>query len=196
MKQVSLSGSPRENVGRKEAAELRKSNRIPGVLYGGKEQAHFHVGVIDFDRILANPDTIQINLELGGKSYPAVIQEVQFDPITDRATHIDLLELVPGKKVRTTLAVRAIGSSEGVKAGGKLVQNYRKVRISGDPASLPDNITVDISPLKIGDSIRVRELSVPGCIIHEPDASVVIGVEATRASIADAQAAAADAKKK
>jgi large subunit ribosomal protein L25 len=196
MKQVSLSGSPRENVGRKEAMDLRIHNRIPGVLYGGGHQLHFHIARIDFDRIQASPDTLQINLDLGGKVYSGVIQEIQQDPITDLVTHIDLLELVPGKPVRTALTVRTTGSSEGVKEGGKLMQNYRKIRISGSPQDLPDAIIVDISSLKIGDNIRVRDLKVPGCKVHESEASVVVGVQATRASIADAQANEKDAKKK
>ncbi|MDZ4750937.1 MAG: 50S ribosomal protein L25 [Flavobacteriales bacterium] len=194
MKQVSLSGSPRENVGRKEAAELRRNMRIPGVLYGGSTQVAFSISKIDFDRIQANPDTLQINLDLGGKTYPGVLQEIQMDPVTDRVIHIDLLELVPGKIVRTKLSVHTTGVSEGVKTGGKLTQNYRKVRISGTPENLPDAISIDISALNIGDSIRVREVSVPGCKLHESEASVLVGVYATRASIADAAAAAAPAK--
>jgi large subunit ribosomal protein L25 len=196
MKQVSLSGSPRENVGRKEAMDLRIHNRIPGVLYGGGHQLHFHIARIDFDRIQASPDTLQINLDINGKVYSGVIQEIQQDPITDLVTHIDLLELVPGKPVRTALTVRTTGSSEGVKEGGKLMQNYRKIRISGSPQDLPDAIIVDISSLKIGDSIRVRDLKIAGCKLHESEASVVVGVQATRASIADAQANEKDAKKK
>jgi large subunit ribosomal protein L25 len=98
--------------------------------------------------------------------------------------------------VRTALTVRTTGSSEGVKEGGKLMQNYRKIRISGAPQDLPDAIILDISSLKIGDSIRVRDLKIPGCKFHESEASVVIGVQATRASIADAQATDKDAKKK
>ncbi len=180
MKQVSLSGSPRENVGRKGASELRKSNRIPGVIYGGKQQVPFSISRNDWDKIVRQPDTLQINIEVGGTKYNTIVQEQQFHPVTDLVTHIDLLELIPGKPVKTTLPVRPYGNSEGVKSGGKLVQAYRKVRIIGLP-----------------DAMRVRDIKVEGCTILEADASAVVSVNATRASIAaDTAAAAADGKKK
>ncbi|MFM7726648.1 MAG: 50S ribosomal protein L25, partial [Flavobacteriales bacterium] len=150
MKQVSLSGSPRESVGRKGAEELRKSGRIPGVIYGGQTQVSFSVSCNDWDKIVARPDTLQINIEVAGKTYSTIIQEQQQNPVTDLVTHIDLLELIPGKVVRTTLPVRTVGVSEGVRSGGKLLINYRKVRISGKPEAIPDEIQVDISAMKIG----------------------------------------------
>lgn len=195
MKQVSLSGSPRENVGRKGAEELRRNGRIPGVIYGGASQVPFSVSKNDWDKIVARPDTLQINIEIAGKSYSTIIQEMQLHPVTDLVTHIDLLELIPGKEVKTTMPVRTTGISEGVRSGGKLVQNYRKVRISGKPEHIPDEIVVDITALKIGDMIRVRDLQIEGCKVLEAEASAVIAIALTRAAIADAAAAAAAAKK-
>jgi len=195
MKQVSLSGSPRENVGRKGAEELRRNGRIPGVIYGGATQVPFSVSKNDWDKIIARPDTLQINIDVAGKNYSTIVQETQLHPVTDLVTHIDLLELVPGKEIKTTMPVRTTGVSEGVRSGGKLVQNYRKVRISGKPEHIPDEITVDITSLKIGDMIRVRDLQIEGCKVLEAEASAVIAVALTRAAIADAAAAAAAAKK-
>jgi large subunit ribosomal protein L25 len=188
MKQIVLSGSPRENVGRQDASELRRQGRVPGVIYGGGKQHHVAVEEISLNKILATPDTLQINLEVNGASVPTIIQEIQRHPVTDRVVHVDFLELVPGKAVKTTLPVRVTGNSEGVRAGGRLAINYRKVRIFGKPEDLPEQITVDISPLKIGDMVRVRELNVPGCTLLEADASAVVSIEATRASIAAAAA--------
>jgi len=197
MKQIALSGSPRGNVGRQEASELRRTGRVPGVIYGGGKQHHFSVDAISLNKILAMPDTLQVNLEINGTSVPTIIQEIQRHPVSDKVVHIDMLELVPGKPVKTTLPVRTTGNSEGVRAGGRLSINYRKVRIFGNPESLPEEIIVDITPLKIGDMVRVRELNVPGCTLLEADASAVVSIEATRASIAAAQAdKPADAKKK
>jgi large subunit ribosomal protein L25 len=197
MKQVSLSGSPRESVGRKGAEELRKNGRIPGVIYGGKEQVPFSVLRNDWDKIVARPDTLQINIEVNGKVYPTIIQESQQNPVTDLVTHIDLLELVPGKEVKTTLPVRTVGVSEGVRSGGKLLINYRKVRISGKPEAIPDEIQVDITPLKIGDMIRVRDIKIEGCKVLEAEASAIVAVQVTRAAMAaDAAAAAASGDKK
>ncbi|MFN8700168.1 MAG: 50S ribosomal protein L25 [Flavobacteriales bacterium] len=197
MKQIALSGSPRGNVGRQEASELRRTGHVPGVIYGGGKQHHFSVDAISLNKILSMPDTLQVNLEINGTSVPTIIQEIQRHPVTDKVVHIDMLELVPGKPVKTTLPVRTTGNSEGVRAGGRLSINYRKVRIFGNPESLPEEIVVDITPLKIGDMVRVRELNVPGCTLLEADASAVVSIEATRASIAAAQAdKPADTKKK
>lgn len=196
MKQVSLSGSPRENVGRKGAEELRKSGRIPGVIYGGQKQVPVSIKRNDWDKIASRPDTLQINLEVNGQSYSTIVQEIQMHPVTDLVTHIDLLELTPGKTIRTTLPIRTVGVSEGVKSGGKLLQNYRKVRISGKPEQIPDDIQIDISELKIGDMVRVRDLKIEGCTVLEAEASAVVTIQVTRASIADATAAAAPADKK
>jgi large subunit ribosomal protein L25 len=188
MKQISLSGSLRENVGRQNASALRNSERVPGVLYGGDIRIHFSVAEIDLNKLVAMPDTLQINLDLNGKVYSAVLQEVQRHPVTDRIVHLDLLELIPGKSIKTTLPVRVTGNSEGVKAGGKLMLNYRKVRIFGRPEDLPNDITLDITNLKIGDMIRVREVQVPNCKVLEAEASAVVTIAATRASIAAAEA--------
>lgn len=189
MKQFELSGSPRENVGRQEASALRRAERVPGVLYGGNRQVHFSVAEIDMNKIMAMPDTVQINMDINGTTYSSLIQEVQRHPVTDRIVHVDLLELVPGKAVKTTLPVRVTGNSEGVKAGGRLAINYRKVRIFGKPEDLPNDITLDITHLKIGDMIRVREVAVPGCTVLEADASAIVAIQATRASIAAEQGA-------
>jgi large subunit ribosomal protein L25 len=196
MKQVSLRGSPRENVGRKGAEELRRNGRIPGVIYGGQSQVPFSVSRNDWDKIVARPDTLQINIEVAGKTFSTIIQEQQQNPVTDLVTHVDLLELTPGKEVRTTLPVRTVGVSEGVRSGGKLVINYRKVRISGKPEAIPDEIVVDISAMKIGDMIRVRDIKLDGCKVLEADASAIVSVQQTRAAMADAAAAAAADKKK
>lgn len=196
MKQISLSGSLRESVGRQNASALRISERVPGVLYGGGQQIHFSVAEIDMNKLVALPDTLQINLDLNGKVVPAVLQEVQRHPVTDRIVHIDLLELIPGKAIKTTLPIRVTGNSEGVKAGGKLMLNYRKVRIFGRPEDLPNDITLDITNLKIGDMIRVREISAPGCTVLEAEASAVVTISATRASIAAAEADKPETKKK
>jgi large subunit ribosomal protein L25 len=196
MKQVSLSGSPRESVGRKGAEELRRNGRIPGVIYGGGSQVPFSVLRNDWDKIIARPDTLQLNIEVGGKTYSTIIQEMQQNPVTDLVTHIDLLELIPGKVIKTTLPVRTVGVSEGVRSGGKLLINYRKVRISGKPEAIPDEIQVDISAMKIGDMIRVRDIKLDGCKVLEAEASAIVSVQVTRAAMADAAAAAAAEKKK
>jgi large subunit ribosomal protein L25 len=196
MKQISLSGSRRESVGRTGATELRNNGRIPGVLYGGTEQVHFSISEMEFTKLRRQSETFQVNLELDGQSFPSVIQEIQQHPVSDRVTHIDLLQLIPGKEVKVALPVRVSGNSEGVKAGGKLMLNYRKVRVTGFPESLPEAIELDITPLQIGSMIRVRDIKAEGYKILEADASAIVSIQATRASIAADTAAAPEKKKK
>jgi large subunit ribosomal protein L25 len=123
MKQVSLSGSLRENVGRRGASDLRTSERVPGVLYGGKEQVHLSLGYVDLQKVLNQPDTLRINLEVEGKTYPSIVQEVQYHPVTDRILHIDFLELVDGKEIKTALPLRTTGSAIGVKGWLSITAN-------------------------------------------------------------------------
>ncbi|MFN9800328.1 MAG: 50S ribosomal protein L25, partial [Bacteroidota bacterium] len=117
MKQFALSGSLRGNVGRQDASELRRTGRVPAVIYGGGKQHHISVDSIELDKILSMPDTLQLNVEVSGQHVPTIIQEIQRHPVTDKVVHMDLLELVPGKPVKTTLPVRTKGNSEGVRAG-------------------------------------------------------------------------------
>jgi len=196
MKQFSLSGSLRENVGRQNASELRRNGQVPGVLYGGSEVTHFSISSMDMAKIAASSDTLELLLDLNGTVRHGIIQDVQRHPVSDKVVHIDLLELVPGKAIKTSLPVRVTGNSEGVKAGGRLSINYRKVRIFGKPEELPNEIVLDITNLKIGDMIRVREIELTGCRILEADSSAVVAVAATRASIAAENASADDGKKK
>jgi large subunit ribosomal protein L25 len=196
MKQFSLSGSTRESVGRQNASELRRNERIPGVLYGGSEVVHFSITEKDMDKIAASSDTLELLLDLNGTVKHAIIQDLQRHPVSDKVVHIDLLELIPGKAIKCALPVRVTGNSEGVKAGGRLAINYRKVRIFGKPEELPNEITLDISGLNIGDMIRVRDIQVTGCKVLEAEAAAVVAIQATRASIAAENAASDDKKKK
>jgi large subunit ribosomal protein L25 len=184
MKTVSLSGFQRGGVGKKDAATVRKEGKIPGVLYGGKEQIHFNVNDLDIRKIVYSPEAYIVELDLGGTKYRTVLQEIQFHPVTDRILHFDLLQLFDDKSVKVNLPVRIAGTSPGVMQGGKLAVNYRSLPVKGLPANLPDAISVDISNLKVAENIRIRDLKVDGCQIMQPAASVVVAVKATRASIA------------
>lgn len=188
MKQVSLSGSPRENVGKKDAAALRANNRIPCVLYGGEEQTHFSVDRLDITKVIYSPDVYQINLDVAGKKVNAVMQEIQFHPVTDEILHVDFLQMFDDKPVKVNLPVRTKGNAPGVMMGGKLQQPFKKLRAEGLPKDLPEEVLVDITSLNIGDSVRVRDLHLEGLTFHAPQAAVVVGVKMARgAKKAEAQ---------
>lgn len=192
MKKVSLSGSTRSNVGKKDASDLRKAGQVPCVVYGGTEQISFSALENDLKKIVWNPNVYNVELTLNGdKKMNTIIKDVQFHPVTDRLVHIDFLELVPNKAVKVKLPVRLIGSAEGVKKGGKLVQNYRKVTVMGVPEKLPDAIEINVEALNIGDMIRVKQVSMEGIRLLEVPESVIAAVQTTRNVAADDKAAAA-----
>jgi len=189
MKKAPLSGSLRENVGKKDADQLRSTERVPGVLYGGSEQIHFHVSEIDLKKLVYSPDVYRLDFDINGKVYPAIIKDMQFHPVTDKILHMDCLELVDGKEVEVALPVRTTGSSIGVRNGGRLATNYRRLPVKALPNAIPECVEIDVTEVKIGDSVRVRDVSLEGCNILLSESAVILDVKRTRAAMA-AEAAA------
>ena len=183
MKVAQLSGSTRANVGKKDAAQLRRNGQVPCVLYGSGEQTHFSVKNVSLEKLIFSPEVYQFELEVDGKKANAVVRELQQHPLTGKIQHVDFLELEENKPVRVALPVRLTGSARGVMAGGKLLQSYRMLNVVGLPKDLPEAITLDISKLKIGQSIRVKSVEIPGITILDPQASVVVGVRMARGAV-------------
>jgi large subunit ribosomal protein L25 len=186
MKTASLSGSPREGVGKKDAAELRAKGQVPGVLYGGAEQVHFHVNEVQLNKLVFTPDTYRFAFEVGGSTYDCVVQDIQFHPVTDRIVHIDLLQIHADKPIRVKLPVTTSGAAVGVRNGGRLHLVYRRLPVIGLADNIPESVDVDISPIDIGESIRVEDISVEGCQIPLNESAVVLGVRRTRAAMSAA----------
>ena len=180
MKAISLSGSPRENVGKKDAKAIRNAGRVPCVLYGNGTQTHFSVDSIALGKVVYSPDVYQVELDIDGKKTRAIIQELQQNPVTDRITHVDFLELTNDKKVKVALPVRTKGVSPGVIRGGKMQQVYRRLQMFGLPQDLPADITLDISGLEIGDAIRVKHIEFPNVELLDPANSVVVSIKMAR----------------
>jgi large subunit ribosomal protein L25 len=180
MKVAQLSGSPRVNVGKKDAKALRDAGQVPCVLYGQGTQTHFSVKDLAIEKLVFNPDVFKIELDIDGKKSEAIIQELQQDPITDRVMHVDFLELNAKKAVKVALPVRLTGSSRGVMAGGKLMQVFRRLKVVGLPGDLPEAITIDISKLRIGQSVRVGDLETEGLKLVDAKNAVVVAVKMAR----------------
>ncbi len=183
MKTASLSGSLRESVGKKDADALRASNRVPGVLYGGAEQCHCSLSEVELNKVVYNPDVFKLELDLNGKKVDCIFQDIQFHPVTDRVTHVDLLEVLPGKPVKMELPLRTTGQAIGVLNGGRLELNYRRVPVRGLVDQLPECLTVDISPLDIGDNARVRDLDIEGLDILLSESTLLVACKRTRAAM-------------
>lgn len=185
MKQVSLSGSPRENVGKKDAAKLRNEGRVPAVLYGGDEQVHFHVSEIEAKKLYYTPNVYVINLEVDGKSTKAIIQDVQLHPVSDKVVHIDFLEVFEDKPVKVKLPVKLTGFSIGVRNGGKLRQHFRKVTAVGLLKDLPEVVELDITSMRIGHKKRISDLAVEGVNFVDASSAVVVAVQMARGAALD-----------
>lgn len=185
MKEVSLSGSPRESVGKKDAAAIRNAGRVPCVVYGGEDQTHFSVKHTELEKLVYTPNVYIVNLDIDGKKVKSIIQEVQHHPVTDKMLHADFIELFDDKKVKVNVPVRLVGRSPGVLNGGKLQQIFRKLKVYAVPGELPEYIEVDISSLRIGMSIRVSDLIERGYNILNAPNAVVVGVRTARNIIAE-----------
>lgn len=183
MKTAQLSGSLRVNVGKKDATALRNAGRVPCVLYGTGEQTHFHVKLNDIEKIVLSPEVYQVHLDVEGKKARGIIREIQQHPVTDRIRHVDFLEITDTKPVTVGLPVRLTGSSRGVLAGGRLMQVFRSLRSTGLVQDLPDAITLDISKLRIGHSIRVKAIDIPGVTFLDPANAVVVSVKMARGAV-------------
>ena len=188
MKKAQLSGSLRSNVGKKDAASTRLAGMVPCVIYGQGTQTHFAVKRTELDKIVYSPEVFQVELDLDGKKVTGIIQELQQHPTKDTIQHVDFLELNDNKTVRVKLPVRLTGSARGVLAGGKLMTVFRNLQCVGLPGDLPDAITLDIAKLKIGMSIRVKNIEIPGVTILDPANAVVVSVKMARGAVKGADA--------
>lgn len=183
MKTVQLSGSARQNVGKKDAVTLRKSGKVPAVLYGAGTQTHFAIDALPMSKLVVTPNVYQIELDVEGTKNKAIIKEVQFHPVTGDILHVDFLQLADDKPVKLKLPLRLTGNSLGVKNGGKLLVSFRKVDVIGLPSAFPDDITVDITDLRIGTSVRVRDLSYDGLTFLNDPAAMVVQVKMARGAV-------------
>lgn len=184
MKSITIKGSERESVGKKAAKALRNAGKVPCVLYGGEKPLHFSADEASFKDLVYTPNahTATIDLE-GSKKFNAVLQDIQFHPVSDSIIHADFYQLFKDKPVTMDIPVQLEGNSPGVRNGGRLLFRNRKLTIKALPDNLPDFFTVNISKLKIGGHIAVGSLVSKDFTILHPDNTVVVQVKAARNAI-------------
>lgn len=180
MKSVSISGSPRANVGKKDATALRNEKKVPCVLYGGKEQIHFSAPETEFKSLLYTPDVNTVNIDIAGKKYNAIVQEAQYHALNDSLLHVDFLEIVPGRSVVMNIPVRTTGTSPGVRNGGKLNKKLKTLKIKGPVEKMLDAVVIPIDKMEIGDSVRVGDLKFDGLTLLNAANVTVVSVQITR----------------
>lgn len=189
MKSVSISAAKRVDLGKKEAKLSRAAGNIPCVIYGGKTNQHFTVKENALNNLVYTPNVYSVAIDIEGTSINALIKDIQFHPVTDRILHIDFIELVPGQAVNTLIPIVFEGSSIGVRNGGKLRKTLRKLSIRSTPENLPDNVTIDITPMKIGDKVYVKDLDVTNFDILTAGSSVVVAVKTARGVVEEEEEA-------
>jgi len=184
MKSITISGSKRESVGKKATKALRNAGKVPCVLYGGEKPLHFSADEVAFKDLVYTPNahTVVIDVE-GDTKLDAVLQDIQFHPVTDSILHIDFYQLFADKEVTMDIPVRLVGNSPGVRNGGRLLFRKRKLTIKALPANLPDFFDVDISKLKISGNIAVATLLKDEFTILHPENTVVVQVKAARNAV-------------
>ncbi|UII81182.1 50S ribosomal protein L25/general stress protein Ctc [Flagellimonas sp. CMM7] len=186
MKSITIKGSQRESVGKVSTKALRNAGKVPCVLYGGDKPLHFSADELAFRHLVYTPNAHTAVIELeDGQKLKAVLQDIQFHPVTDKILHIDFYQLFSDKPVTMNIPVRLEGNSPGVKNGGRLLFRKRKLSIKALPDLLPDFITIDISKLKIGDTIPVETILNDDYTILHPNSTAVVQVKASRTSVDD-----------
>lgn len=187
MQSINLQGELRASVGKTQSKNSRVEGKIPSVLYGGAENIHFTIDEIPFEKAYITPVVYYVNLQIDGKPYKAIIKNIQFHPVTDRPLHVDFYEINDEKAFSIKLPVSLVGTSEGVKQGGKLQIKMRKLKVNGLLKDMPESLQVDVSHLKIGQSIKIETLSFPNLQIEELKSSVICSVNLTRSAMRAAQ---------
>ena len=182
MKTISLKAVARAEYGKKAAKAARREGLVPCNLYGGGENVTFLVSEKELKALIYTPNSYIVEIELDGKIEKAVMRETQFHPIREQILHIDFYRVIEGKPVAIALPVRLTGNAEGVKIGGKLALSARKLVVSALIENLPDEIVVDVTPLKVGQTIFVGDLNIEGLQFLSPATQAVCAVRVTRAS--------------
>jgi large subunit ribosomal protein L25 len=195
MKSITINGSERESVGKVSTKALRNAGLVPCVLYGGNQAVHFSAEEKAFKNLIYTPNAHTVVIDLGnGKSFNAVLQDVQVHPVSDKILHLDFFQLFEDKEITMEVPVKITGVSPGVLLGGVLRLNTRKLRVKALPKNLPDFIEADITPLEMGNKLYVTKLVSDNYKLLHPDNTVVAQVRISRAAMKAAQEAAKAAK--
>ena len=197
MKSIEIKGTARQDLGKKATRELRKSNGVHCVLYGVKKDenglpvaTHFTVTVDGLRKLVYTPNIYLVNLDIDGTVVTAIMKDIQFHPVTDTILHVDFLQVEENKPIVMEVPVQLEGLAEGVRAGGKLALQIRKLKVKAAYTAIPERLVIDVTPLGLGKTIKVGELSYEGLELMNAKDAVGCAVKLTRAA-RGAQAAAA-----
>lgn len=187
MKSITIQGVKREDLGKVATRNLRNAEQVPCVVYGSGEPIHFSAEEKAFKSLVYTPEAHTVTIELAdGAKVQAILQDIQFHPVTDRILHVDFYQLSDDKAVTMEVPVRLVGRARGLVAGGVLRFNMRKLKVRAIPANLPDEIEIDITPMRIGNKMYVESLKNDKYTFAHPDNAVVVAIRTSRNAVKDA----------
>ena len=194
MKTFQLAGQLRADMGKKATKAVRAAGLIPAIIYGGEKEITFSVKKEDVRNLIYTPDIYAVELNIEGQTYTAIVQDIQFQPVTDEILHIDFLQVFPDKAITIEVPVKLEGLADGVKQGGKLSLEIRKLRVKALYTNVPERLVIDVTNLGLGKTIQVGQLAFDNLELLNAKNAVVCAVKLTRAA-RGAKAAAVAAKK-
>ena len=180
MKTVALTGELRSTLGSKDSRALRNEGKVPCVLYGGGDHIHFFIYSPDFKNLVYTPNMYKVQLTIEGKKYLAILQDMQFHPVNESIIHADFLAVDDKKVVTVSIPVKVEGNSPGVRAGGKLIQKIQRLKVKGLISNIPDSVNLNISELDLGQSIKVKNITLDNIEILDSKDNAVVSVKMTR----------------
>lgn len=193
MKTIEIIGYRRANLGKSESQRLRTEGNLPCVLYGGGQQTHFYSPMILFRDLVYTNEAHFVHLNIEGDECQAILQEVQFHPVSEILLHADFLRISEDRKIKMDIPARLVGQAPGVGKGGALIQKRTVLKVYGYPKDMPDHIDVDVSELDFHHAIKVADMKIPGLEFLDPKQSAIAAVEVPRAAKLAAEEAAAKA---
>ncbi len=202
MKTIEIVGYKRANLGKAESRRLRSEGYVPCVAYGGNDQVHFYAPMILFRDLVYTNEAHFVHLNIEGQESQAILQEVQFHPVSEVILHADFLRIEEGRKIKMDIPIRLVGQAKGVSKGGTLIRKRPTLKVYGFPKQMPDHIDVDVTNLDFHNAVKVRDMSFEGLEFLDPGAAAIAAVEvprsaklATETSATEAAPATAEAKK-
>ena len=197
MKQISINGTARTELGKKAAKAIRNSGNVPCVLYGEKKDAngqpeaiHFSVSEKEINKLIYTPHIYLVDINIDGEDHKGILKEVQFHPVKDNVLHIDFLEVHAEKPIVMGVPIAPKGLAEGVRAGGRLITMVRKLNVKALYSAIPEKLNIDVTALQLGKSIKVGDLHFENLELVTPKEVIVCTVKMTRAAMGAAAAAA------
>ncbi|MCU0383956.1 MAG: 50S ribosomal protein L25/general stress protein Ctc [Cyclobacteriaceae bacterium] len=191
MKTIEIIGYKRENLGKADSKKIREEGNVPCVLYGDNEQIHFHAPMILFRELVYTNEAHFVLVNIEGKEYKAIMQEVQFHPVSEIILHADFLRISEDRKIKMQIPVRLVGNAPGVSKGGTLIRKRASLKVYGFPKDMPDHIDVSVAELDFHHAVKVGDMNIAGLEFLDPKAAAIAAVEVPRA----ARMAAEDAAK-